>query len=82
MCVSSSTTKMLRGTVNSTKTLHGEGASRMPQPTVEPNEAIELEKPLLARWAVPGVFIPGSSQTMGSDDDTGTYRADTEEADT
>lgn len=37
--------------------------------------------PMLARWATPARFVPGSSTSIGSDD-TSTYRSDTEDSDT
>jgi hypothetical protein len=40
-----------------------------------------MDRPWLADWAVPARFVPGSSNQIGNDD-TGTYRDDTEEADT
>ena len=48
--------------------------------TMEQHEDTPV-KPLLAEWAVPARFVPGSSTSIGNDD-TGTYRDDTEEADT
>jgi len=42
---------------------------------------LDAEMPFLARWAEAGVSTPYSSTDMRSDD-TGTWRNDTEDADT
>jgi len=43
---------------------------------------LDRELPFLARWAKDGSTTPYSSNEMGRSDDTGTWRNDTEEADT
>jgi len=56
----------------------------METPTIEDVSDLSTEvadRPWIADWAVPARFVPNSSTAIGSDD-TGTYRDDTEEADT
>jgi hypothetical protein len=52
--------------------------------TMDDHKRIDLdaEMPYLARWAESGKSVPYSSTDMGRNDDTGTWRSDTEEADT
>ena len=55
----------------------------MEESTMELSELdLEAELPYLARWAADGYTTPYSSNEMGRNDDTGTWRSDTEEADT
>ena len=50
-------------------------------PTAPSEPVTKTTFPFVARWAERGVDVPYSSTKIG-DDDTGTYRSDTEEADT